>query len=375
MELAYEALEAWRTNPDLQDATGQRHFHESGWIMLNSKGSDLAERIRKNFRDRGGDVTSDVEIDEALRTRWDGLLEKTDMSNMDSGYWNPDAGWADAGDAVTKMLECCVSRGVKYECGDVDTLILRENRVCGVKTKDGKVYEADKILLATGAWTSQLLSPIEDMLNISEDDRIERQVTAAGVCVAHYNLDSDEYERLRTMPVLIYGDKGEVLPPPRSSRLLKFTNARSFTNTVTTSTGHKLSAPPDRDQTLVSEQLKKETLNCMIEKTIPGFVDRPVAYWRLCWDAITPTQDQLITQHPDTRLANLYLAVGGSFHSWKFLPIIGKYVVNVLFSRSNGEEKDRAWAWKLDKPLQGRGAHEKVVPKRELHDIDGVMAS
>lgn len=50
-------------------------------------------------------------------------------------------------------------------------------------------------------------------------------------------------------------------------------------------------------------------------------------------------------------------------------------MVNVLFSRSNGEEKDRAWAWKLDKPLQGRGAHEKVVPKRELHDIDGVMAS
>ena len=60
--------------------------------------------------------------------------------------------------------------------------------------------------------------------------------------------------------------------------------------------------------------------------------------------------------------------MGGSFHSWKFLPIIGKYVVNVLNGVSNGEEKDRRWAWK-DGRLQGRGAHEKVVPKRELQDL------
>lgn len=91
-------------------------------------------------------------------------------------------------------------------------------------------------------------------------------------------------------------------------------------------------------------------------------------YYRLCWDSITPDQNQLITKHP--RIGGLYLAVGGSFHSYKFLPTIGRYVVTVLEDASNGEEKDRAWGWKDWTTISaGRGAHEKVVPKRELSDL------
>lgn len=98
---------------------------------------------------------------------------------------------------------------------------------------------------------------------------------------------------------------------------------------------------------------------------------RPVDYWRLCWDSVTPTQDQLIAKHPDERLNNLFLAVGGSFHSWKFLPTIGKYAVNVLNEISNGKDKDLRWEWKCAGWSSGgvRGAHEKVIPKRELRDL------
>ena len=99
--------------------------------------------------------------------------------------------------------------------------------------------------------------------------------------------------------------------------------------------------------------------------------NRPVSHWRLCWDAITPTQHQLITKHPNSKLQNLYLAVGGSFHSWKFLPIIGKYIVNTLNNYTNGEEKDRNWGWKMDGWNKGGqdGAHEKVIPRGELRDL------
>jgi sarcosine oxidase/L-pipecolate oxidase len=90
----------------------------------------------------------------------------------------------------------------------------------------------------------------------------------------------------------------------------------------------------------------------------------------VCWDAISTDQSQLITKHPHEKLSNLYLAVGGSFHSWKFLPIIGKYVVNVLMDRGNGREKDEKWAWKGKEGLKERGAHENAVPKRELRELD-----
>ncbi|KAH7390487.1 FAD dependent oxidoreductase [Pyrenochaeta sp. MPI-SDFR-AT-0127] len=333
MDLAYEALEAWKTWPVLQD-------HEE---------SDVFERIRKNFRDRGSDDTSDIAIDVGLRSNWQGILSEVDLEEptIAKGYWNPKAGWADAAKAMQRLMEAATSRGVKYDCGDVDRLVLADDGVRGVKTQDGRIYEADKVLLATGAWTSELLSPIEDELRVSDEDRVEKQVTAA---------------------VIVYGDRGEIIPPPADSHLLKFTHSRSFTNTTLTPSSHKVSVPPSGPQTSVPLKLQQETLDCMIKKTMPNFASRTPDYWRLCWDAITPSQDQLMTRHPHPQLGNLFLAVGGSFHSWKFLPTIGKYIANVLHGVSNGEERDKRWQWKTAH-FEGRGAHEHVVPKRELSDL------
>ena len=174
------------------------------------------------------------------------------------------------------------------------------------------------------------------------------------------------------MPVTIYGSYGDAQPPPGCS-LLKITNSSSFTNTVVTPSGRKISAPPDRDQTRVSERLKKETRDMVTQRLFPQFTHRKEAYWRLCWDAVTPSQDHLITKHPHPKLNHLFFAIGGSFHSYKFLPNIGKYIVNVLHERSNGQEKDTNWAWKSGR-LSGRGAHEKVYPTRELRGLEDDLA-
>ncbi len=80
-------------------------------------------------------------------------------------------------------------------------------------------------------------------------------------------------------------------------------------------------------------------------------------------DGITPNQDFIISPHP--RCENLYIATGGSFHGWKFLPIIGKYVVQMLDGTLD-EDIAKRWAWDRD---QKGSAHEKIVPKRELKDL------
>ena len=163
------------------------------------------------------------------------------------------------------------------------------------------------------------------------------------------------------------------MQPPSPSHLLKFTWADSFTNSITLPSGRKLSLPPhpEESQYEVSERLKKKVKE-IAAMIMPSLFENgtEIAYWRLCWDSITPEQHQLIAKHPDARLSNLYLAIGGSFHSWKFLPIIGKYVVNVTDGVSNGEERDRNWAWKQHGWENGglKGAHEKVLPTADLRD-------
>ena len=80
-------------------------------------------------------------------------------------------------------------------------------------------------------------------------------------------------------------------------------------------------------------------------------------------DAITPDQDFIISAHP--HCGSLYIASGGSFHSWKFLPIIGEYVVQML-DGSLDEEKASRWAWDRN---SGDGVMTAYLPKRDLKDL------
>jgi sarcosine oxidase / L-pipecolate oxidase len=336
--------------------------------MLDEKGSDLAERIRKNFKDSGRkDTSADIRLED-VKTRWDGVFKGIDTTDYDKAYTNSSSGWAEASYAVQVMMNDAIQKGVRYEVGEVEELITTGKGLDGVRTSDGRMYTADKILLATGAWTPWLMSPLEDAMGIKDEDRIDRQIFTAGVCTAAFKLTPQEGEYYSQMPVLIYGAKGEAMPPTRN-RLLKFTNANTFKNTETHPSGRRISVPPQRGQSVVPDGLKEESME-IIRQRIPQILEggRQPDEWRLCWDVVSPDQNQLITRHPDPRLSNLHFATAGSFHSWKFLPTIGTYIVNVMNGKSNGEEKDRAWMWKRE--WSSQGAHEKVMPKGELSDFE-----
>lgn len=80
---------------------------------------------------------------------------------------------------------------------------------------------------------------------------------------------------------------------------------------------------------------------------------------------MTPNQDFIIGPHSHCK--GLYVAAGGSFHSWKFMPILGRYVVKML----KGElepEMARRWAW--DRENIG-GTIPKYIPKRDIKDVPG----
>ena len=58
----------------------------------------------------------------------------------------------------------------------------------------------------------------------------------------------------------------------------------------------------------------------------------------------------------------------------RFLPNAGKYIVNVLDGKSNGEEKDVAWGWKA-KGWNRREESDEYpklgawTPRRQLRDL------
>jgi sarcosine oxidase / L-pipecolate oxidase len=80
-------------------------------------------------------------------------------------------------------------------------------------------------------------------------------------------------------------------------------------------------------------------------------------------DAITPSQDFIVCPHPYCE--NLFIATGGSFHAWKFLPILGNYVVEMLEGKLDADLAKR-WAWNRD--AEG-SAHKGLMPHREMRDL------
>ncbi|KAF1915751.1 FAD dependent oxidoreductase [Ampelomyces quisqualis] len=357
--LANEAIHPWFWNMAVQG-----HFHKTGWAVLDKKNGDFGDKVRKTFDERGGDYTRDVSVSE-LR-KYEVLQDLCGNTEMGKAYFNPEAGWCDAERATMSFLRVATNNGVNRVTGEVTSLLFSNNKLTGVRTSQGGTYTADKIVLATGAWTSTLLSPLEDILNVPEKDRIEEQITSVGRLSAYYTLSLPEVQRIieSKMPVVVIGKHVDIIPPSQPNKTLKINDLKTeVVHHTTLPSGRKISAPPRVEQALIPAKLRRQSEEVM-RTALPHFTSTHTpSRWRMCFDAVTPSEDFLICIHPHSSLSNLIIATGGSFHSYKFLPVAGKYVAKVLNREGCGEEKDRAWGWKGEEERRGGGGLERLAAR------------
>ncbi|KAJ6155593.1 FAD dependent oxidoreductase [Penicillium chermesinum] len=100
---------------------------------------------------------------------------------------------------------------------------------------------------------------------------------------------------------------------------------------------------------------------------LPELADRPFCYTRLCWDADTADRHFLVTPHPNHR--RLFLATGGSAHGFKFLPVVGKYVADLLEGKLEADIMQK-WCWRAGQHVESSNlAH--MDPELELSDLTG----
>ncbi|KAL6712301.1 hypothetical protein ACN47E_000178 [Coniothyrium glycines] len=370
--LANEAIHFW-----FWSIAVQGHFHKSGWVVFDDKHAKFGDAVRKQFQDRGGDYTRDVEWDEMQKHD---ILAGAKSDDYGKGYFNPEAGWCDAEKATMSFAKEAFELGIQRRTGEVQELLYDElhSRIKGVRLRDGITLMADQVVLCAGAWTSALLAPLEDALKFSEEDCIERQITAVGRLSAYYPLSGQEAQRMidEKTPTVVLGGQVDIIPPSQPNRTLRLNDIKTeIINTINTPSGRRISVPSRRDQNDVPQKLRSESLKVMSRAMPVWTSQRTPERWRICYDAVTPTEDWLMCRHPSQRLQNLYIAVGGSFHSYKFLPVAGNYMCNILEGKSNGEEKDTAWKWKDKEELQRKcgkefGNSSRNMNRKELRSYE-----
>ncbi|KAF9869395.1 L-pipecolate oxidase [Colletotrichum karsti] len=323
-QLALEAQDIFKNDP-----LWKPYFHQTGvyWICR----SDYAQNVISHHHKLGrkDDIIA-LPIAEAKKL-YNGLFEDADYTGAKEVLVNRASGWAAAGDALRAITRKSIELGVKYAVAETASLNFDGKGTCtGLTTATGESLTASHVILCTGAYTSKLLefsAAKSGIPDLSAGDRI----LAAGITTGMAQLEDDEYKKYANMPVgfqgytAVHGKPFIGSIPPTADRELKWWGAKIFSNTREVLPGRKVSAPPpakDYAQWKVSRQLKQDIIdqrNLWYGKKSEGW---NMTKHRICWDAFTTSSDFIISPHSAAK--GLYVATCGSFHGFKFFPVLGK---------------------------------------------------
>ncbi|KAK2735818.1 hypothetical protein FQN57_001095 [Myotisia sp. PD_48] len=340
MKLALEAMDVWKSDPIFQP-----YFHQTG--VLYTSTFKKARLVTSNYHKLS--EASPIElIDPATAIAKFDILKGFDPSPAEVFMWSPQAGWGDAENALRSVINASIQLGVRYISQAVARVLFDPMGNCiGAQTGDGTNLLADRVILCTGAGTARLLA---DSAPNRPNLQVNGRMAAAAAIMCAFRVPQDELCKFKNAPILVNSlgsTPGESIPPGQSG-LVKCTYELSFTNKgLYKLLDEEISCPPE-DPILstwnheVSQRLKDE-VHLVKEMFYGNHVTglRPERY-RMCWDSITPNQDFIISAHPDSK--NLYIAGGGSFHGWKFMANIGRYVVQMMKGDLD-EQAAKRWAW------------------------------
>jgi len=142
--------------------TDRQTTGRSGVLILGSRSYN--EASYRNDKTFGARLNL---YDESPAKEFDALYDRSARS----GYFNYDGGWADAQKGIEQALLKVKELGGEVYAGKTVNGLLKTpdgSRTCGVECSDGSVYNADLVVMATGAWTASAvpeLSPLASMAN------------------------------------------------------------------------------------------------------------------------------------------------------------------------------------------------------------------
>jgi glycine/D-amino acid oxidase-like deaminating enzyme len=222
------------------------------------------------------------------------------------GYINPAGGWARSGRTLELLAERARAEGVT----------LRENSPAaelvpgGVRLRTGETLRAGRVLVAAGAWTPTLLPELAGFL------------TPTGHPVFHLTpadptLFTPPHFMTFTAEIATSGWYGFPFNP--FAGVVKVANH---------GVGQQLD--PVHDEPVVTAE-DEAALRAFLRGALPALAEAPITYTRRCLYCDTPDGDFLISAVPNRE--GVFVATGGSGHGFKFGPVLGGLIADVMAGR------------------------------------------
>jgi glycine/D-amino acid oxidase-like deaminating enzyme len=303
-ELMERALPLWR---ELNARTPRPLFHETGFLLLSSvplePGSYEAESLAvMNAR---GHAVERLQGG-AIARRFPALGER-----FVDGYHNPQGGWAESGAVVAWYAEAAQATGaevVRARVADVDR---------GVTLEGGARIEADKVVVCAGAW-SVLLAP-----------ELAPAIAIVGQPVLHFTPPApDPFAALVPWAADIartgwYGF-------PTAAGVVKVAN-------------HGSGVPIDPRAPRAVDPAEEPRFRAFLSGALPALADAQIVTSRLCLYTDSCDGDFWIARPPER--PDVVIATGGSGHAFKFAPILGEIIADVV-EEKEGDPIRRRFGWR-----------------------------
>jgi glycine/D-amino acid oxidase-like deaminating enzyme len=246
------------------------------------------------------------------------------------GYFNPRAGWAESGRVVAALAAEARSAGVAIATAAFERLVEHGSRVTGIRTVTGDTLAADCVLVAAGAWTPSLLP------------ELGRVMWATGQPVVHLAATPAAAWQAPRFPVwgADLSNTGWYGFPALADGTLKI--------------GHHAEGRrvhPDEPRTVGREH--GEAVRAFVADSLPALAGAPIVATRLCLYCDTFDGNFWIDHDPDR--PGLVVAAGDSGHGFKFAPVLGPLVADVVERRPNPWAARFAW--------RARGADDKEAAR------------
>ncbi|KAH9485485.1 L-pipecolate oxidase [Psilocybe cubensis] len=323
--LAREAILSWKDRKAWGDT-----YHESGVVVLGDSGpgkETYADKSLQNDIAMGATVKV-LKDSNAIRSLFPPQVNTGSFENC-AGYLNSDGGWANAGQGLAIMIGKVRDLSGKVVPGKSVVKILREeDGLTGVECSDGTVVEASLVIIASGSWTPSLFPELG----------LESMCLATGQCVAMIQLSDSEADVYRDCPVVVDFSSGFYIFPPNAGNVVKMAfHSAGFTHfdetNGTISTPRTLTSNPTDGLLIPRDSL--QDMRTYLGKIYPDLTRKPFSATRLCWYNDSPDGNWVIGRHPKNQ--NIIIATGGSGHAYKFLPVIGSLVADVVADELKAE--------------------------------------
>ncbi|EKV04227.1 putative sarcosine oxidase [Penicillium digitatum] len=359
--LAFKALDLWdewnsdvRNSSDLPDSL---FFHDRLWDNCGFlRAGELAglDPQEKATQDSFPEALKDTQYrlsDESRRedARMNGIpstkLDPFDRSQRGlgiDGIFDGTGGYVAADKSCSWVLHLCQKLGVRTKLGKQFAFreFIREgSRITGVKTGvEGTAFPADLVIVAAGGWTPSIVPEVADLLQTTAGSVVKIQLPPQNERPDLWKkYSSSEFPcwswRL-TGKKLQGTEVGGIYGFPRTQdgvikigfRGTKWTNL-AYSNAQ----GRLISYPETSPIGLPNKAM--ENIREFCKENMPDLVGLPLST-RLCWYTDSVDSSFLIDRVPGTE--GLVVASGGSGHGFKFLPVLGEHVVDVVEKKDTG---------------------------------------